>query len=58
MVMAVKACVDSYWTEWRKPDTVVALLAAGASTDGVPATTGYDEVDAQVAAHRRRDAGS
>jgi ankyrin repeat protein len=51
---AVKACVDSYWTEWRKPDTVAALLAAGATTQGVPVVTGYDEMDALLAAHRSR----
>jgi len=52
--VATKACADSYWTEWRKSDTVSALLAAGASTDGVPEVTGYDEVDTLLAAHRRR----
>jgi ankyrin repeat protein len=54
--LAVKACVDSYWTEWRKPDTVAALLAAGAITEGVPDISGYDDVDALLAAHRSRQA--
>ena len=53
IMMAIKACVDSYWTEWRSPDTVAALLAAGASTDGAPEKSGYDEVDALLARHRR-----
>jgi ankyrin repeat protein len=52
MQLAVKACVDSYWKEWRRPDTVAALLDAGATTDGVPDTSGYDEVDALIRAHR------
>lgn len=52
LVMAIKACVDSYWTEWRSPDTVAALLAAGASLEGVPEKSGYDEVDALIAKHR------
>lgn len=52
LIMAIKACVDSYWTEWRSPDTVAALLAAGASTEGVPEKSGYDEVDALIAKHR------
>jgi len=52
LVMAVKACVDSYWTEWRKPDTVAALLGAGATTEGVPEVSGYDEVDALLKSHR------
>ena len=43
--LAVKACVDSYWTERRSPDSVCALLEAGASTEGIELPTGYDEVD-------------
>jgi len=53
LLLAVKACVDSYWTEWRKPDTVAALLAAAASTAGVPETSGYELVDALISEHRR-----
>ena len=45
MQLAVKACVDSYWTERRSPDSVRALLAAGASAAGIEVPTGYDEVD-------------
>ena len=45
LVLAVRACVDSYWTEWRTPDSVSALLAAGASTAGVAFPSGYDDVD-------------
>ena len=52
LLLAVKACVDSYWTEWRRPDTVAALLAAGANSEGIPDVTGYDEVDALIKAHR------
>ena len=52
LVMAVKACVDSYWTEWRKPDTVAALLGAGATTEGVPEVSGYDGVDVLLKSHR------
>ncbi len=43
--LAVKACVDSYWTESRSPDSVRALLEAGASTEGIEIPTGYEEVD-------------
>jgi hypothetical protein len=49
LMLAVKACVDSYWSDWRSPDSVAALLAAGASTDGVVAPSGYDEVDRLLA---------
>jgi ankyrin repeat protein len=45
LMLAVRACVDSYWTERRKPDSVAALLTAGASTAGVAFPSGYDEVD-------------
>jgi ankyrin repeat protein len=43
--LAVKACVDSYWTGRRSPDSVRALLGAGASIDGIVIPTGYEEID-------------
>lgn len=43
--LAVRACVDSYWTDRRSPDSVRALLEAGASTAGIKLPTGYDEID-------------
>jgi ankyrin repeat protein len=43
--LAVKACVDSYWTGLRSPESVRALLEAGASTEGIELPTGYDEID-------------
>lgn len=43
--LAVKACVDSYWTELRSPESVRALLEAGASTAGIELPTGYNEID-------------
>jgi len=43
--LAVKACVDSYWTERRSPDSVRALLEAGASPAAIELPTGYDEID-------------
>lgn len=43
--LAVKACTDSYWQYRRKPDSVAALLAAGATTDGIDIPTGYDDID-------------
>lgn len=43
--LAVKACIDSHWTERRSPDSVRALLDAGASAAGIPLPTGYDEID-------------
>ena len=43
--LAVKACVDSYWKERRSPESVKALLAAGASPAQIPLPTGYNEID-------------
>ena len=44
--LAVKACVDAYWMRRRKPDSVAALLAAGATPEGIDLPTGYDAIDA------------
>ncbi len=46
LMLAVKACVDSYWTNRRSPESVEALLEAGASISGVDFPCGYAEVDA------------
>lgn len=43
--LAVRACVDSYWTQRRTPESVEALLRAGASKEGIKTPIGYDEVD-------------
>jgi ankyrin repeat protein len=53
LALAVRACVDSYWTELRTPDSVRALLEAGASADRVPFPSGYVEVDDLLRRHRR-----
>jgi ankyrin repeat protein len=49
LALAVKACVDSYWTHRRSPESVAALLNAGASRDGVAFPSGYAEVDELLA---------
>jgi Ankyrin repeat len=46
LMLAVRACVDSWWKGRRSPDSVKALLDAGASIAGVTIPCGYDEVDA------------
>jgi hypothetical protein len=43
--LAVRACVDSYWMSRRTPDSVAALLKAGASRAGIELPTGYAEID-------------
>jgi ankyrin repeat protein len=51
LALAVKACVDSHWTERRSPESVQMLLDAGATVAGVPYPSGYAEVDALLRAH-------
>lgn len=51
LALAVRACVDSYWTERRSPESVEALLRAGASVRGVPFPCGYAEVDELLRRH-------
>jgi ankyrin repeat protein len=43
--LAVKACINSYWKYRRRPDSVAALLAVGATTDGIELPTGYEAID-------------
>ena len=45
LMLAVRACVDSYWKWRRTPESVDALLKAGASLEGIETPCGYDEVD-------------
>jgi len=45
LFLAVKACVDSYWTARRSPDSVAALLRAGATSSGIEIPSGYQPVD-------------
>jgi ankyrin repeat protein len=51
LALAVKACVDSYWTNRRSPESVAALLDAGASVAGVPYPSGYADVDELLKSH-------
>ncbi len=51
LALAVKACVDSYWTERRSPESVEALLRAGAPVSGIPFPSGYAEVDELLRSH-------
>jgi ankyrin repeat protein len=53
LMLAVKACVDSYWTNRRSPESVEALLQAGASVSGVEYPSGYAEVDALLQSYGR-----
>ena len=46
LLLAVRACVDSYWTDRRTPEPARLLLAAGASQVGIATPIGYDELDA------------
>jgi ankyrin repeat protein len=51
LALAVRACVDSYWSRRRSPESVKALLDAGASVDGVNFPSGYAEVDELLRSH-------
>jgi ankyrin repeat protein len=57
LALAVKACVDSYWTELRSPESVRALLEAGASVRRVDYPSGYSEIDDLLKAHGARSPG-
>ena len=54
LMLAVKACVDSYWTNRRSPESVEALLRAGASISGVDFPCGYAEVDQLLQSYASR----
>jgi ankyrin repeat protein len=53
LALAVRACVDSYWAHRRSPDSVRALLGAGASVAGIHVPSGYALVDELLESHRR-----
>ncbi len=53
LALAVRACVDSYWTGRRSPESVEALLRAGASANRVSFPSGYAEVDELLRSHRK-----
>jgi ankyrin repeat protein len=51
LALAIRAAVDSYWKYRRTPDSIAALLTAGASVRGVPFPTGYAEADDLLRKH-------
>jgi hypothetical protein len=53
LMLAVRACVDSYWTDRRSPESVEALLLAGAHAENVELPTGYDDVDTLLRQFRK-----
>ena len=55
LMLAVKACVDSYWMNRRTPESVEALLKAGASAQDVEFPCGYAEVDKLLKKYRGGD---
>ena len=57
LALAVKACVDSYWTERRSPEPARALLEAGATLHRVTYPSGYAEVDALLEEYQRKVPG-
>jgi ankyrin repeat protein len=55
--LAVRACIDSYWKYRRKPDSVAALLSAGARTDGIDLPTGYSAIDDLLVGQGKENSG-
>jgi len=53
LALAVRACIDSWWTERRAPQSVAALLKSGAAMKGVRFPSGYAEVDRLLSKHRK-----
>jgi ankyrin repeat protein len=51
LALAVRACVDSYWSYRRSPESVEVLLRAGASVSRINFPCGYAEVDALLKSH-------
>jgi ankyrin repeat protein len=51
LALAVRACVDSYWSYRRSPHSVQMLLDAGASVNGVNFPSGYSDVDELLHRH-------
>ena len=51
LALAVRACVESYWAYRPSPESVQALLDAGASVSSVAVRSGYAEVDALLRRH-------
>ena len=58
LMLAVKACVDSYWTNRRSPKSVEALLKAGASISVVDFPCGYAEVDELLQSYANNSAAN
>jgi hypothetical protein len=55
LALAVRACVASHWRARRRPDSIAALLAAGADPSVIALPTGYDDADALIAPRRSSD---
>lgn len=51
LALAVRTCVDSYWTERRSPESVRALLEAGACVGDARFPSGYGAVDEVLKSH-------
>jgi len=55
LTLAVRACVDSWWTERCSPESVQILLNAGARVEGVPFPSGHPQVDDLLKAHHPKE---
>ncbi len=57
LALAVRACLDSYWMQRRSPESVEALLHAGASVVDVAFPSGYEPVDELLRSHAKQSEG-
>ncbi|HEY4208648.1 MAG TPA: ankyrin repeat domain-containing protein [Puia sp.] len=53
LMLAVRACLESYWKRRCPPRLLVMLLEAGASPHRVPFPTGNSEIDAVITKYRK-----
>ena len=51
LTLAIRACIDSYWTERRSPNSVQMLLEGGARISLHDYPSGYKEVDDLLSRH-------
>jgi ankyrin repeat protein len=54
LMLAIRACVDSYWTEACSPELIRMLLDAGAAATDVEVPTGHAKVDEVLREHGRK----
>ncbi len=52
LALAIRACVDSYWSDRRNAISIEALLRAGANASQIRVPTGYDRADELIRSYQ------